>query len=414
MRLNVHPFRLGPSALAFMAALTGCEWLFPVDRFMDEGDDDATKVVAPDANEGRLPRDATVAEGSGGADAELDSEPLGDRDAEGGGVDAGDASTAPPPVAVGCDPFQNVAGVTSLTGDSRSLPLPEGGALWVVDQGVFPEGGTILAPAFTVAAGAAADCTSWAATFEGPAFAASPVPNGFVGALNLVQGGSGPALFYELYGPDASAPLGLQPFGVGLAPLDPGSGRFVPTSGLLWSPDLPAYGGSALRVGSTVYVYGCSSSGSFAPDPCFVARADASALTSSGAYTYWAGDHWSASSQDAMAIAQAGIIVSVRPVPGGAGYVMTYVSPLGSTLMARTAIAPEGPWSDEKTLAACDLAGAGPGAFCAGAQRHPELAQASGGPLNLTYDARVFAVGATDAGLDAAVFGPHLVAVPAP
>ncbi len=51
-------------------------------------------------------------------------------------------------------------------------------------------------------------------------------------------------------------------------------------------------------------------------------------------------------------------------------FVMTYVSPLlGSTLFARTATAPEEPWSSPTTLGACGLASAEPGAFCSGGRQ---------------------------------------------
>jgi hypothetical protein len=152
--------------------------------------------------------------------------------------------------------------------------------------------------------------------------------------------------------------------------------------------------------------------GGIASDDCFVARADASGLASTAAYTYWTGSSWSTTPDDAISIVQAGSFASVRPDPAGAGYIMTYVSPLlGSTLFARTATAPEGPWSSPTTLGACGLAGAGPGAFCSGGRQHPELSSTAGRPLILTYDARTFA---TDGGSDGAAFSPRVVAFSAP
>ncbi len=335
--------------------------------------------------------------------------------------------------AAGCEPLAGIPGVTAVSGDARSLALPDGGALWIVDQAVVdpamltggaagdagsPDGGVVLSAAFAVGAGASADCSSWSARFVGPAFAPSPIaPGGLLVAQDLVWSGDAPALspalYYQLFVPDPPAPLDLRSLGFGIAPRDPGSGLFVPTSELLWSPDRPGYGGSALRVGDIVYAYGCASSG-YLNDACFVARADASQLTSSAAYTYWTGDHWSASPDDAApVVAEAGGVVAVRPDETDAGsaprFVMTYVPTLGSTIVERTAIAPEGPWSAPTTLASCALEGAGPGAFCSGAQQHPELVTTPGNRLALTVAARTFA---TDAGANPDAFWPRLVTFP--
>jgi hypothetical protein len=320
--------------------------------------------------------------------------------------DAGsDASVEAAP---GCEPFPGASGVS---GDSRSLALPEGGALWVVDQATSLDGGVVLSALFTVGPQAAADCSSWSAHLEGPAFAPSPLaPNGLLVALDLVQGVDQPALYYEVYVSDQTAPLGLRALGVGIAPRDPATGLFVPTSELLWASDRPAYGGSALRLGNAVYVFGCASSG-YLTDDCFVARADVSAVVSSAGYSYWTGSVWSANPDDAAPIAQGGGVVSVRPDPTGAqGFVMTYVPPIGSAVVARTAIAPEGPWSAPTTLANCVLDGAGPGSFCGGAQQHPELVRSPAAPIALTYEARTFAA---DAGSGVA-FRPRLATFAVP
>jgi hypothetical protein len=337
-----------------------------------------------------------------------------------------DGSTSPepdgttPPV-VGCKPLAGIPGVTALAGDARSLPLADGGAIWVVDQAVVnppvadggvPASYVQLAAAFTVGAGVSANCTSWPATFNGPAFGPSPMaPDGLLIAEDLVTASSGPALYYELFVSDPTGPIGLRALGFGIAPRDAVSGLFVPTSELLWSPDRPSYGASALRVGNLVYAYGCSSNG--LSSDCFVSRADVTQFTSTAAYTYWAGDHWSSSPDDATSIvATGGTSVAVRPDPTGASrYVMTYVPQLGNTIVARTAVAPEGPWSAPTTLATCDLAGAGPGSFCSGAQQHPELGATAVAPLVLTVEAQTFA---TDAGADAAVFWPEVVTLGLP
>jgi hypothetical protein len=308
-------------------------------------------------------------------------------------------------VASGCPVLATATGATALAGDARSIVLADGGALWVVDQARGSDGGIVLPAAFVAASGEG--CTA-AAAFAGGAMAPSPLEaDGLIVPLDLVATSTGVALYYVLFASDPSAPFGIRDVGVGLAPRDDARGLFVPTRELLWSADRPAYGGSALRVGETVYVWGCKGADAFTSD-CYVARAAASALASSAAYTYWNGAGWSPRPDDATPITQGGGVVSVRPDPGGARrLVMTYVPPLGGTVLARSAPAPEGPWSAAATLFACALDGAGLGAFCGGGEQHPESAN---GDLAITYAARSFDAGAADA----AAFVPRLVRVGVP
>jgi hypothetical protein len=335
----------------------------------------------------------------------LDDE-FADASADAGPLDTQEDAPAPVP---GCAPLQRATPLLGLSGDLRSIVVSDGGSIWIADEATLVDGG-IAPAAIAVGPGASADCSGWEGPVVGPAFAASPIaPDGLLSPLDLVAAPDRLALYYELFVSDPTQPLGLLELGVGLATRDPSSGLFVPTSDLLWSPDRPNYGTSVLVVGGSVYTFGCSSTGSFTAN-CFVARAALTELSSTAAYTYWTGDGWSTEVGDAAPIAEASSTVSVRPDPSGeALYIMTFVPPLGSTLVAESAPAPEGPWSAPVTLAACDLANAGGGAFCAGGQQHPELAGAPG-RLVLTYDARTF----TDAEAPRSAFWPRLVAIDVP
>jgi hypothetical protein len=329
-------------------------------------------------------------------------------DADVDGATAPDAAATAPPVATGCTLFPELSGVASLAGDTRSLPLTDGGALWIVDQAVAADGRSVLPATIAVGAGASSSCAGWSASLAGPATTPSPLEDGgAITPLDLAATAAGPALYYEAFAPDPSAPLGLRALGIGIASRG-SSGAFVLTSDLLWTPDRPAFGGSALRMGSTVFVWGCKSMDAFDAD-CYVAQVDADRVAVASAYTYWAGDAWSTDVDDATPVTSAGGVVSVRPDPTRPGrLLMTYVPPLGDTLVVRSALAPQGPWSGPVVLASCDLTGAGPGAFCAGGEQHPELAV--GGGLVLSYDARTFTA---DAGAPAA-FAPRLVTFPVP
>jgi hypothetical protein len=298
---------------------------------------------------------------------------------------------------------------SSIAGDIRSLPLPDGGSLWVADRAQVGEGG-VGPTVFLVPSGAMSDCSGWSAQAVGPAFAPSPVaPDALVTPLDLVETSDGPALYYQLLVDDPTAPLGLLRSGIGLAPRDPTTGLFTPTRELLWSPNRPAYGGSAMRVGGMVYVYGCRDNGNLTTS-CFVARADAAQAPLAGGYSYFTGAGWSMSADDAVAIvAEGGPNVAVRPDPRGSRYVMTYVPPLGLSLMVRTAPAPEGPWSGAVSLATCVLTGAGTNSFCVGGEQHTQLASPPG-MFVVSYDAVTFASDASDV----APFWPRLATLPLP
>jgi hypothetical protein len=334
--------------------------------------------------------------------------------------DAGvDAATQPDAgsvaVAAGCTLFTGLPGVTSLAGDAHSLssavPSADGGtgALWVVDQAVTTDGGTESPAAIAVGASASGGCAGWSSTFEGAGTTESPLEDGgAIVPLDLVATSSGPALYYQVAAPDPTAPLGLRALGFGVAAMG-ASGKFAMTADLLWTPDRPAYGSSALRIGDVVFTWGCKSTDAFDAD-CFVAQVPAAHVEDASAYTYWAGHAWSSEVDDATAVVSAGGAVSVRPDPRGAGrLLMTYVPPLGSTILVRSAIAPQGPWSTPVRLGACDLSGAGPGSFCSGGEQHPELV-AGQDAIALTYDARSFT---PDAGTPAA-FEPRLATFAVP
>jgi hypothetical protein len=312
-------------------------------------------------------------------------------------------------VATGCPLFPGLFGVASLAGNSHSLPAVEGGALWVVDQAVTSAGNAELPAAVVVANGAGTSCAGWSSTFEGAATTPSPLEGaGTIMPLDLIATSGGPALYYQVFARDPAAPLGLRALGVGIASSGD-DGLFVLTSDLLWTPDRPAYGGSGLRIGDTLFVWGCKTTSAFDAD-CYVAQVPPAQADVASAHTYWSGDTWSSNVDDATPITSAGAVVSVRSDPTRSGrLLMTYIPPLGDTLLVRSSLAPQGLWSAPVTLAACDLAGAGPGAFCAGGEQHPELVVGQTA-IAVTFDARSFT---PDAG-SAASFVPRLATFPVP
>jgi hypothetical protein len=269
-------------------------------------------------------------------------------------------------VASGCRvPFANASSVRSIA--------TANGVLFIDDHG---SGYRVASPS--------ADC-AWSATPLGTVIGPSPILAAATAApLDLVATDAGPALYYALYVPDASAAFGVRAVGYGVA-LEDTSGHFAPSSELLWSGDRAPYGGSAMRVGDRVYVYGCVPGG-FLESDCYLARAPVADIASSSAYEYFNGVEWSPNPDDAKRVASGGSTVSVRAE--GDHFVMTYVPPLGSAIAYRTAMAPEGPWSGSTTIATCDLTNAGDGAFCSGAAQ--QAIDVAPGQVALTYTTTSF------------------------
>ncbi len=324
-----------------------------------------------------------------------------DHEFDSSGTADGGESNADAAVAAGC---RALPGVASLTGDLRSIAIGDD-TLFLSEHASSIDGAAFLVRA------PGADC-AWTATPLGDVIDPSPIrADAIVAPMDLVATDTTVALYYTLYVPDSSAAFGIRSIGIGLAPRDAMTGHFVPTNELLWSADRAPYGGSALRVGDLVYVYGCVTSG-FLADDCYVARVSASSVASVAAYAYFDGSRWTANADASAAIVQSAGSANVRYDAASARFVMTYVPPLASTIVARTAFAPEGPWSVPTALASCDLAAAGAGAFCAGAHQHA-VAGVPRGSVAVTYAAATFTPGGGSSGpMDA--FAPRLVVLPIP
>jgi hypothetical protein len=300
--------------------------------------------------------------------------------------------------------LEGIAGVASISGDVRSIALDDRSLLFVAGA-AETSSGHVDVPGFVVARPAGTDC-AWSATSLGSVVAASPIrADATVSPLDLVATDVGLSLYYTLFVPDSSMTFGVRSIGVGIAPRDAASGRFVPSSELLWSADRAPYGSSALRVGDYVYAYGCVTM-EFLGEDCYVARVPVAETASIVAYEYFDGATWTPDPDASSAIVRSVGPTNVRFDAAGARFVMTYVPPLGTVIVARTAIAPEGPWSEARTLATCDLTGAD-GAFCGGGEQHA-LDGIAPGSVAVTYSARAFVA------LDAGAAISRLVVLPLP
>lgn len=201
--------------------------------------------------------------------------------------------------------------------------------------------------------------------------------------LSATTTSAGSSLFYEALTPDSTAAFGVRSLGRGVAILDDKTGQFVVGGAPLWTSDRPSYGVASVVVDDELYAFGCLDDGFLSAD-CYVARAPAAAVGDPAQYEYAiGGGRWSSNVEDAWPVVRdAGAQIDVAWIASLDRFVMVYATPLGTTLHVRSGLAPDGPWSEDYEIAACDLADSD--LFCASIHAHPELT-ASDGALPVTY-----------------------------
>ena len=299
-----------------------------------------------------------------------------------------DAGADAAPVAQGCLPFHSQSNIAALSGAPRSNAND---SLWWFDSAKVGDA-TIANPGLVTG-----DPGKRCAFTGTPAQSiADPSRLGPTATMSLLDAFMTPAqlglfAYYAAYEPASDQPFGVRAIGFGIAKRDTNGafpGVFRPTSGaVIWTGDRPSYGNAVgmSTDGAFIYVYGCKSAGPLAHD-CYVARARFDGdLTSATAYYYDADGTWTPNADEARPVARAGPVVSVKWHGELSRWVMTYVPTLGRDIRMRTAQYFEGPWSDETTLASCDLAGADPDAFCTGGQQHPDLPVTYGHSVVVSY-----------------------------
>ena len=306
------------------------------------------------------------------------------------GTTSAPADAAPPlPVASGCLPFQGVT--ERVTGAFRSASTPgDAGTVFVVDEAVI--GGQDV-PALTLASeesAAVSDCLASAATATPPesALPALLVP---LAALSVAGAVS---LFYDA----VSTGYGVASLG------EPGT--------TLWTSDRPAYGTAAVADDDMVYAFGCLPA-RFLDADCYVARAPIAGIASESAYEYYVGGgRWSPRVDDGWPMTSGGTAMDVGRMPSQSRWLMAYVPPLGSTILVRSGLAPEGPWSAPIPVATCDLAD--PDMFCAGLHMHPSVV-APAGSIAVSYAiASLSSDAATRQASEPAKWWPRLFAMSVP
>lgn len=267
-----------------------------------------------------------------------------------------------------------------------SLPMRGGRSLWVFGDtllGRWTPGGRRQIEGMPPNTAAYVDDADWVTGFAKATFVGTPHPAPVLSVagrpagrrvwpLDLASAGGRSWLWFVEIEATGRGPLDFQVTGVGVAPL---AGTTFQAREVLFGAGSPLYGASALAAEGFVYLYAGGA-------PTRLARVPAAWPDDRRQYEFWTGSGWSKEAARAAALPDSGPEVSVRPNAYLGGYLMTYVAPFGREVLARTAPAPEGPWSAPVVLAGCQPAGA----LFYGAKQHQELAQEGGRRVVLTYN----------------------------
>lgn len=294
-------------------------------------------------------------------------------------VGSGVYTRAPSPAR--CLPFRHAPGLAAVgpwgIGSLARIPADDGRCLWIADSVILSNG----AAARNVALEADPDAPFGSCPEES---VSPPTP------IVAVEGGDDPSILvqidggfrlggstrvlYRLFRVDPAAIFGVTELGGGIARFDPSSGHVVipsPAKPFPWGLDLDL-GDAAFPFGDGLHelVWGCATPGSFLKEGCKLARLSpddtVELLSRSG--------DWIASvrAMDGVTTFESGRWMSTVVSRGGA-LTHLYIADFTQSILAQTATAPTGTWSDAPGLGPCDLPAADPHAVCAAPITHLDM-----------------------------------------
>lgn len=145
------------------------------------------------------------------------------------------------------------------------------------------------------------------------------------------------------------------------------------------------FGSAALIQDNLLYVYGCEFELEILASPCLLARVDIDNILDKSQWRFFAGgDEWSKALSDATPVFQGCNMASVFYSPYIERYMAVYSQPASNEVMYRTAVRPEGPWSDSQKLFDAETPVGGLG-WVYDALAHPEFSQDNGRIFYVTY-----------------------------
>jgi hypothetical protein len=152
---------------------------------------------------------------------------------------------------------------------------------------------------------------------------------------------------------------------------------------LMFDRNEPGFGDAAVVVGHTVYVYACHQQDIHMP--CRVARVAWDHVFEKDHWEAWTADgRWCQDLSKAQQIFNGNEILSVSYNPYLDRFVAVYSQPLSTAVMLRTALKPEGPWS-EPIKAFNAQRPVNEVGWVYDALEHPEYRQDNGQVLYITY-----------------------------
>jgi hypothetical protein len=170
--------------------------------------------------------------------------------------------------------------------------------------------------------------------------------------------------------------------GIGQTPVRPTINASAAHPDLLFGENEPDFGGAVLMVNGTLYAYSCGASQN--GKPCLLARVGPANVWNRSAWTYYAGNgNWSSNISSAVVVFEGLDILSVSWNAYLQRYIAIYAYPLSNNVMARTATAPEGPWSGEKKIFTARAPVDGSDTY--DAQAHQEYDVAGGQTMYVSY-----------------------------
>jgi hypothetical protein len=144
-------------------------------------------------------------------------------------------------------------------------------------------------------------------------------------------------------------------------------------------------GSASLVMGDEAYVYGCELGEDKLTKPCHLARVAFADILDKTAWTFYSGNGlWSPDGTQAKVIFYGNDMMSVSFNPYLNRYMAVYSEPLAAKAMLRTAVKPEGPWSEPVALFTVDAPENAHG-WVYDFLAHPEYSQDNGRIIYVTY-----------------------------
>ncbi|MBI5502533.1 MAG: DUF4185 domain-containing protein [Deltaproteobacteria bacterium] len=323
-----------------------------------------------------------------------------------------------------CLPFHSPGGPLARLGSGGiTLETGDGRCLWILGDGVAPDGTVISHPAAVVP-----DDLPLGACPPGGSFLGGEHPVSVVDLADLGEGslfspgdsvrqGGRSWIFGRHWVLDAASTFGVRKVGTKLGWFDDGADHVRFLEDYLWMADAD-FGDSALVVDDVPYVYGCYGEPHDLGYDCHLARADRGPVEQVSSYRYFAGaGGWSADAAESVVVFQGGPHrSSVRYLPGRGRYVHVSIEGFGDHIDVSLSDRPDGPWSAPAALIGCRLPSDDPDALCGYPMLHPELSDPlAPSDIVVSYDVSTLAPDAEErrqANPDA--YWPRLVRVTLP